>query len=409
MALTSTGWMGSLGPYDSDLDKIDMSDVLAAILLDDTATLGQIKMSGTADNTQHYWIEDSLNTCVLYGSISVGASADNGYMYSRQISTTAALGRVVRANSIIRQEGYPDHLFKCPMGGLSITVSLIPYGSITASGSAMTSVPNGVSTRWFVVGAPKADEADASEDISKDRVRRRNITQVFERGLAIAETRKHIAMYAVADELKHQIKLRTKEIKRELNNAVINSYAVASGGAYTADVGIRTMAGLVQLIRDPGLDGTKEDSNVTNASSGALTMTRINALCEKIYNNGGLDDGSNVCMIMGPYQARVLALLEENRIRRSSKELVVGSYANKVKTDLGHDIDVVLDRWCPNDIIIFLDKSRATLKSLKGDAWHLEKMAKSGRSESYQLSGQYTLEVRNADECHGLLYGLAIS
>jgi len=33
----------------------------------------------------------------------------------------------------------------------------------------------------------------------------------------------------------------------------------------------------------------------------------------------------------------------------------------------------------------------------------MEKMAKTGRSEKWQLSGQYGLEIRNPDACHGLL------
>jgi len=36
-------------------------------------------------------------------------------------------------------------------------------------------------------------------------------------------------------------------------------------------------------------------------------------------------------------------------------------------------------------------------------------MAKTGRSQAYQLSGQYTIEVRNAAECHGMLHNLAMS
>jgi hypothetical protein len=33
----------------------------------------------------------------------------------------------------------------------------------------------------------------------------------------------------------------------------------------------------------------------------------------------------------------------------------------------------------------------------------ITKMAKTGRSEKWQLSGQYGLEIRNPDACHGLL------
>ena len=364
MALTSTDWMGSLGPYGTNLDKIDCSDVLAAVLQKDAATLGQISVGKGVANTEFYWIEDSLNSCILYGSLSVGTSCDNGYMYSRQHSTSAQLAKLLRdGTTIIRHEKYPYHLFRAS-AGLSTTLSITPYGSVTVSGSGMNSTYNGTSDRWFIVGNPKADEADVSDDISNSRTRRKNITQVFERGIAIAETREHIDMYAIPDELKHQIKLRTYEIKRELNNSVLNSYIYAS--STPADIGKRTMAGLVQLIRDPDLDGSHSDVNVTNAAGGALTITAINTLCSAIFSNGGFDDGGNYCIIVGPAQARVIALLEEQRIRKSSKELVVGSYANKVMTDLGFELPVVIDRWLPGDSLIVMDKSRVSLRPLSG-------------------------------------------
>jgi len=43
------------------------------------------------------------------------------------------------------------------------------------------------------------------------------------------------------------------------------------------------------------------------------------------------------------------------------------------------------------------------LRALTGDSWHMEKMAKTGRSEKWQLSGQYGLELRNAAQCHGMI------
>jgi hypothetical protein len=61
----------------------------------------------------------------------------------------------------------------------------------------------------------------------------------------------------------------------------------------------------------------------------------------------------------------------------------------------------------PSDKLILLDRSRIALVPLQGDSWHMEKMAKTGRSEKWQISGQYTIELRNADKCHGLLYDLS--
>jgi hypothetical protein len=401
MALLSTDFMAAPGLYGAtgQMDKLDISDVLASILLKDTATLGQIPMKGTVHNIEHFWFEDSLNLHTFYAYASTSTSLTIN-IDDANLSTTAEVLKVFRTNALIMAEGTENILKVIAPSSASVTVS-------TYSSALWTNLTT--TTKFFVVGQPYADELDASDDISKGRNRRKNYTQIFERAIEIAETREHIDLYAVPDELKHQIKARTYEIKRELNMAVIMGGVPESGGLPVVDTGLRTFSGIIQQIRDPYLTFLNPDATVANASDGALTMARINDLCAKMYGLGGLGDDSNCCIIVGPYQARVLALLEEQRIRRSSKELVVGSYANKVITDLGYEMNVVLERWLPADKLLIIDKNAIALMPLKGDSWHMEKMAKTGRRQKFQLSGQYTLRVTNADAKHGLIYGLAYS
>lgn len=405
MALTSTGFMAAPGLYGigNQPDRLDVSEVLAAILLDDTSTLAMVSMKGTVHNIEHFWFEDKLNETYVSGSLSMGADNSTAIFYFSNASSSTSINQIARSGSLIRPDGY-DIIWK--MVTASNSTSLIPHTSVTNITSVFVSVEN---QRCLVVGMPKADTATFSEDISRARSRRKNYTQVFERGLEIAETRKHQDLYAVADELKLQIKNRTYEIKKELNNSLLNSRAYWNGGAATPDSEVsRTFSGIIEQIRDPALSGTRTNNTAT-AISGALTMTNINQLVQDIFDRGGFDSQSNVCAIVGAKQSRVVALLEEQRIRKSNTELVVGSYNNKIKTDMGFDIPVVIDRWLPPDLFLLLDKSRVSCKPLKGDTWHLERMAKTKRTDGFQLSGQYTCEVRNADEAHGLLYDLSYS
>ncbi|MHC4278289.1 MAG: SU10 major capsid protein [Planctomycetota bacterium] len=406
MALTTSAWMAAPGLIAdaNQFDKLDVSDVLSAVLLKDTATLGQIPMKGTAKGVEHYWIEDSLNFMAFSAQMSSGSATIE--VDDADISTTAQLARVIRTGALLMPEGQEFVLQVIDHSSVSITTTVLGSLAWTASLTA--------TTRFFVVGQPYMDELDASPDISRGRTRRVNFTQIFERGIEIAETREHIDLYAVSDELKQQIKYRTLEVKRELNAAVLMGYTHLSVAApVPGNLGLAgrrvSMAGIIQFLRDPDFDSTNEDTLVNNAAGGALTMARINTLTSDIYNRGGFESDSNCCVIVGPGQARVIALLEEQRIRKSSSELVVGTYANKIKTDLGFEMDVIVDRWCPADKLIVLDRNAVKLLPLQGDSWHLQKMAKTGRTTQYQLSGQYTLEIRNAEERHGMIYGLAFT
>ena len=281
----------------------------------------------------------------------------------------------------------------------SRAATIAAYGSTTWASWTMT--------KCFIVAQPWADIDSASSDSSLTRGKRKNFQQVFEKAIEITQTRKNMDMEAVIDELQLQIKRRTLEIKRLLEMSVIRGYAKATASnTYSGDNELRTMAGIIQLIRDWDLDSTNNDTTVITASA-ALTQGFINSLAYKVFDRGGLDETSDPILVVGPAQARVIAAMEKELRRVDQGEKTVGYYRNIFLTDMGTEMPVVVSRWMPKDKLIILDRSRVSLKPLQGDAWHLEKMAKTGRNEKWQLSGQYSIELLNADKCHGLLINLS--
>ncbi len=391
MALTSTAFMAAAGGYSTTLsvklDRVDCSQVLAAVLNADTGLLGHIKIAGVAENIETNWIEDELTPAYVKCSSSTNVTITCSAGYS-----DASLLRFLRDYTVLQPEG--TEIAVQMLGTIASKIATIgAYASTTWASWTMT--------KCFIVAQPYADNADASEDMSQLRKKRKNFTQVFERAVAIEQTRKNMSMEAVSDELQLQIKYRTLEIKRELELSVIRGFTRTNSGV-TGDHERRTMAGIIQLIRDWDLDLTLEDTTVINASA-ALTIGHINSLAYKVFDQGGLDETSSPVLVVGPAQARVVAAFESYLRRVEQGERQVGYYRNVFLTDMGTELPVVVSRWMPKDKVILLDRSRCFLKPLRGDSWHLEKMAKTGRSEKWQLSGQYTLQLNNADKCHGLL------
>jgi len=397
MALTSASFMTGPGMWTSTLadklDIIDCSQVLAAVLMDDKAILGHIKMGPTAKNIEVNWIEDSLNAAFIYSSAAsaVGSVQCGAY-------TTASLAKHIRLNTVLHPES-TDFLLQLTTTATVNTLTCTVYGSTTFAAWTATK-------KLYIVAQPYADIADASSDVSKVRTKGRNFMQVLERAVEIEQSRKGIAMEAVTDDLKMQILRRTMEIKRELDMSVIIGYGkTTASNTYSADHELRTMCGIINLVRDPNLDTTNEDTTVTDVSGG-LTSGHINSLAYKIFDAGGLDETSDPIIVVGGKQMRVISAMEQDIRRTAHDERTVGYYKKLFLTDMGVEMPVVLDRWTPYDKLIILDRSRAALRALSGDSWHAEKMGKSGRNEKWQISGQYSLELRNADSCHGMLKGL---
>jgi len=373
------------------LDKVDCSQVLAAVLKADKQLLGHIKMGETGSNIEVNWIEDELNPAYIIGKMAASTA------FTASTYTTASVQRIMRRGAVLRPNGTSMRV--------QVTATIAKH-TITTTSYGSTPWATFTVTKCWVVGMPYADIDDASSDISMLRGKRKNFMQVFERVVQITQTRKNMSMEAILDELQTQIKYRTLEVKRELDMVVSMGYAKISANVATGDLELRTMAGLIQLIRDYDLDSTNEDSTVITASA-ALTQGHINSLAYKIFDGGGLDETADPIIVVGAKQARVIAAMEKDLRRVEAGERIVGYYRNIFLTDMGVEMPIVMDRWFPDEQLMMLDRSRVALRPMVGDNWHMEKMAKTGRIEKWQLSGQFTLELRNADKCHGLIIALS--
>jgi len=404
MTMTSTAFMADLGGYTSvgitKLDKIDCSQVLSAILLGDRELLGHIKMGAPAHNIRVDWIEDELQPCTFEA-------------YSSEVSTTLTFITSFTATTSAAAM-IPDGAMIAPIDPANGTDFVMRVTSVLTSAGCKLAATWGsttwttvdTTTVWQVIAKPYDDSSDASSDISKARTKRKNFMQIFERAIEISQTRKGMDMEAVTNELQLQIKRRTMEIKRELDLSVISGIAWSDGTNYTADSSRRSMQGFVNFMRDPGYvlpTAARTDDMVTVNSGNALNIAAINALCYKVYGAGGLDEFSDPIIVVGPKQQRAIAAMEAGIRRADVGENKVGYYKDVFLSDMGVELPIVLDRWFPAGMLAIMDRNRMFLRALAGDAWHLEKMAKTGRHEKWQLSGQYTIEIRNANAAHGLL------
>ena len=394
MALTSASFMG-MGGYTTvlatKLDRIDCSQVLSAVLVADRQLLGHIKEGPPAHNVEVNWIEDELVGVTFDALTSVSTSVTIVGM------TSAKIDAMFRAKTLIKPVSAEDIYRVDTINGNS-ALEMTIY-------SELTHVTHSTTSQWIIVGAPYADLDAASDDISQERSKRRNFTQVFELAVQITQSRKGIDMEAVVNDLQTQIKYRTLEMKRLLGIAVVNSIASYDGTQKSGQSEWRTMQGIINFIRDYDMDNTNEDDLVTDVS-GALTVAGIDDLLYDIWNAGGLDEMSDPIIAVGPAQQRVISTFDKDIRRAEMGERKVGYYKNLFLSDMGLELPIVLDRWLPPDKLLVLDRARLALRALQGDSWHMEKMAKTGRNEKWQISGQYTIEVRNADKCHGLLLNL---
>ena len=274
--------------------------------------------------------------------------------------------------------------------------------------------------------AEGTDFDSGSVTVGPHRTRLGNYTQINGKQLAVSGTRRAVDQAGVADEYAYQLKKRGTELRRDVEFDAVHSYNVASAS------GTRSMGGYQSFINDVSTVnyiGDFEAPSTTNAGTatvtgvaaadntrGALALSDIDAVMQKIYEEGG----KATRVMLSPKLRRDFSDLiqAESNVRRNVDEsgklrqsvdvymsdfgdlMVVPNYimglANNV--DFGNgNVDVADFGALIYDPMWF---NIATLRPLTE-----VDVGQKGDSTVGMMVEETTLEVRNPKGC-GAIYGL---
>lgn len=145
-------------------------------------------------------------------------------------------------------------------------------------------------------GASQSEGGAAFNTVGPERTRLGNYTQINGKTIAVSGTRRAVDQAGVADEYAYQLKKRGTELRRDVEHDLIHGYQVANGS------GTRTMGGFQSFINtedtcvyasgtavasgDAG-KGTVAPTLELEADRAALSLSDIDAVMQKIYEQGG--------------------------------------------------------------------------------------------------------------------------
>ena len=190
----------------------------------------------------------------------------------------------------------------------------------------------------------------------------------------------------IASEIALQSAYWLKEFARMLDGSLINGIR---SGAAASDTVYGSMGGLLEFVSASGgnTDTTTED----------LTENVINEMVELIWNDAGQINNGFI-LVSGALKS-VIATFDQAYRRSDFNTRAVGFTVERFLSDLGFELEVIVDPWMPNDVVVVGDLSKVKCGPLNGDAVKLEELAKTGRTLEYMVSGGYTCEIRNALKC----------
>jgi hypothetical protein len=229
-----------------------------------------------------------------------------------------------------------------------------------------------------------------------------NYTQIFHDAVSVSGTSESVEKFGITNEFDREFAKKFQELVIKLERAA--HYGIRYAGDFTAAntaVLARRMGGLYGFIKS-----STSTANVDNAADAKLTEKLLMDNLQDIWNDGGKPD----TILVNATQKRVLSSFASPYVRTDRQESALGVVVGTYESEFG-DLDIVLDRYVqPSDLIV-LSREFIGIGALKGNgndrSFFTTPVPVDGDRQTATITGEYTMEVRNADKAHGWIYGLS--
>lgn len=196
-----------------------------------------------------------------------------------------------------------------------------------------------------------------------------------------------------ADELAWQIDTALKQIARDVEKGFITGTFANPTDNQTA----RKTKGLIEAI--------KTNVATTTHKAAELTEADVLDLVEKVWTNGGLQEGETRTIIVNSKLKRALTrvFIKDAKYQEGTRN-VGGVNLRTLETDFG-TMNIMLNRYVPADklIVASLEQLAPVFLEVPGKGhFFAEPLAKTGASDDVQLYGEIGLRFGN-EKAHGCL------
>lgn len=226
----------------------------------------------------------------------------------------------------------------------------------------------------------------ASTD-STVRSRLTNVTQILRKPFSSSYTQEEIEGAGVTSEFDHQRELKTKELARDMNSALLNQSS-ATGDSTTA----RTMHGALAAI----------STNTATANNLPLEQSTYNQIMQAIWTAGGRPNATYVHGFNKRTISTWTAPLNRN-IDAAGKKLVVS--VDTYDSDFGMQM-ILLEREMPTSQVLIAEEKYWNATFLR--PLFFEELGKVGEQRRGSVVSELTLEYL-AENSSGKITGTATS
>lgn len=322
-------------------------------------------------NVEHVWFEDSY--LAMTGKAASAAT---------DVDTTITVDSVeaFRPEQIVKAGDELIRVISVNEGAKTLTVSR-GYGGTTPAAIAQGDTIEVL----FVEGV---EGRVARDGRYKARVRKSNMTQIFDDSIEISGTAAAIAQHGVANEYEKERQKVQIQLALQLEKAIVDGLFLDNGDK-------RMMRGMRSFI----------ETNVVSAGGAALTEDMINVAFQKVYEAGGFDTGADYKIIVPAKQKLAISKFGADTIRLERGDNGRGQVVDHFVSDFGR-AEIVLDNNLKPDELYVVDANRVEIRPLQGREFGHTYLGVQGDFTKGMVVGEYTLEFLQ-EQAHARIKGLA--
>lgn len=241
---------------------------------------------------------------------------------------------------------------------------------------------------------------DAVVNTAVPTVRLRNYTQILSKTVSVSETQQAMDTAGRDDEFDYQVAKRSKELKRDLEYAVVRNQPSTVGGAGTAQMMAsveswlatnKTSAGQGTAQTTPGYSGGTVVAPTDSTTAGTVVVAMLNNVIQLAYTAGG-DPRTIMVSPATKVKFSGFAGIATLYNQTENKQATIVSGADTFVSNFGRH-NILPNRFMRDQTALVLDMDYWAIGELR--PFSSVKLAKTGDSDKSQIKGEYTLIARN--------------
>lgn len=247
---------------------------------------------------------------------------------------------------------------------------------------------------------------DASFTTASPTTRVGNYTQISRKTVVISGTYDKVRKAGRDSEVAYQLAKQSKELKRDMEYALITNQASSAGGTATArsSAGLESWISGNRIVASGNTTGTTpgySSGTVAAPTDGTATATLTEALLKSALQAAWTDGGDPSVVSVGPYQKSTIASFAGankfagtyNTQKGTNQGLLLGAVDVYI-SDFGEH-KIMLNRYQRDRTVLCIDPEYVGVAYLR--PFQQTELAKTGDAEKRMMLAEYTLVVKNPD------------